>query len=104
VTHRGDGARWEIDTAAHCGEEATYLRLDCAKAGAGSGWTPLLDIEAMLRLTIDWYRAAHAGAGLRTLTIAQIEAANRGPGGRLRRDPRRSSGERPMTPDNLVIS
>jgi CDP-glucose 4,6-dehydratase len=69
----GDDARWEIDTAQHWHEEATYLKLDCAKASSRLGWTPLLGIDEALRLSIEWYRACHDRSDLRALTLRQIE-------------------------------
>jgi CDP-glucose 4,6-dehydratase len=36
--------------------EATLLLLDSTKAKKVLGWTPRLDIEATVKLTVDWYR------------------------------------------------
>jgi CDP-glucose 4,6-dehydratase len=71
----GDGARWELDSSGQWHPEQPQLRLDCTKARTELGWTPLLGIDAALQLTVEWYRAARAGADLRSTTIAQIEDA-----------------------------
>ena len=68
----GGEARWEFDGGPHP-PEAHYLRLDCSKARALLGWTPQIDFETGLRLTVEWYRALAQGDDLRRLTLSQIE-------------------------------
>jgi CDP-glucose 4,6-dehydratase len=41
-------------------KEATYLKLDIAKAAAGLNWRPMLGVADTLALTADWYRAYEA--------------------------------------------
>ena len=41
-------------------KEATYLRLDIAKAAAGLNWRPALGFADTIALTADWYRAYQA--------------------------------------------
>lgn len=36
--------------------EATFLKLDCSKAKSLLKWTPILNIEEALNLTINWYK------------------------------------------------
>jgi CDP-glucose 4,6-dehydratase len=69
----GDGARCEIDGQGHP-PETHRLTLDPAKAVTIIGWRPRLEIDAALRLTVDWYRAWHRGADVCSLTLGQIEA------------------------------
>ena len=51
----GNGARFEIDRNDHP-HEATYLKLDCAKAKAILGWKPRIDIHQALDWTVSWYK------------------------------------------------
>jgi CDP-glucose 4,6-dehydratase len=68
----GEGARWERDAGEHP-HEAAYLKLDCSKAAARLGWRPLIELEAALDLTVEWYRALAAGADMRALTLGQMQ-------------------------------
>ncbi|MDH5750450.1 MAG: CDP-glucose 4,6-dehydratase, partial [Rhodospirillales bacterium] len=52
----GPGASWNKSNEEHV-HEATYLKLDCAKAFKELGWRPHLPLDDALRLSIDWYRA-----------------------------------------------
>lgn len=54
--------------------ETAVLRLDSTQARAELGWTPGLDLDAGLRLIVDWARALRDGGDLRALTLGQIEA------------------------------
>jgi len=68
-------ASWRAVTALDAKREAATLRLDCRKAASWLGWQARLDLPAAVALTVDWYRAFHAGAGafeLRALTRRQI--------------------------------
>jgi CDP-glucose 4,6-dehydratase len=62
--------------------EAGILRLDSAKAAAGLGWRPALDLEQAVGMTADWWRAQLADpAGIAAFTrtqIARYEAAASG--------------------------
>jgi CDP-glucose 4,6-dehydratase len=81
-TARGDEAAevdapasWRAVTPLDAKREAATLRLDCRKAAAELGWQARLDLAAAVGLTVEWYRAFHAGAGafeLRALTRRQI--------------------------------
>ena len=68
----GPDARWDLDEGMHPAE-AHHLRLDCAKARALLGWTPRIDLDTGLRLTVDWYREQARGADIRDVTLSQIE-------------------------------
>ncbi|HXW77151.1 MAG TPA: CDP-glucose 4,6-dehydratase [Candidatus Eremiobacteraceae bacterium] len=67
----GDGATWTTDAGAHPPERAA-LRLDSTKATHELGWRPRLPLDASIAWTVDWYRAAAAGAGARDLIFADI--------------------------------
>jgi CDP-glucose 4,6-dehydratase len=68
----GGGARWEAAASKDQPHEAAYLRLDCSKAAARLGWRPLLDLDRLLELTVDWYKAQQQGADMRALSLQQI--------------------------------
>lgn len=54
--------------------EAGVLRLDSTKARSLLGWRPVLDLDAAVQLTTDWYRAhAAGGTDMRRFTIDQID-------------------------------
>jgi CDP-glucose 4,6-dehydratase len=72
------GARWgELHTVRSAeGErphEASFLKLDSAKARSLLGWQPCLDFDTALDWTVDWYRAHAAGEDMRALTLRQID-------------------------------
>ncbi|WP_396623787.1 CDP-glucose 4,6-dehydratase [Luteitalea sp.] len=73
----GPRAAWRatgVDTGPH---EAGLLKLDVTKAGERLAWQPRWDLATALRMTVEWYRAWHAGARageLRQIMLAQIEA------------------------------
>jgi len=53
--------------------EATYLKLDCAKAHAVLDWWPVLSLEQALGLTVDWYVAHAQGEDMASVTQQQIQ-------------------------------
>jgi CDP-glucose 4,6-dehydratase len=62
---------WEVARGEHP-HEATYLKLDCAKARARLGWQPAINLTAALKLTIDWYRQVQT-TDARDLTRLQLQ-------------------------------
>lgn len=68
----GDEARWQIDGGQHP-HEAHYLKLDISKARSRLGWHPALRLEDALGLIVDWVKQRRSGAGVRELTLAQIQ-------------------------------
>jgi CDP-glucose 4,6-dehydratase len=52
--------------------EARYLRLDSSRARERLGWRPLLDLDAALDATVDWYTQLRDGADMRVVTLRQI--------------------------------
>ena len=69
----GVDAQWQLDTGAHP-HEAHYLKLDISKARSRLDWHPALRLNEALKLIIDWSRQRQAGADMRALTLAQIQA------------------------------
>jgi len=67
----GDGASWRLDDAPHP-HEATYLKLDIAKAQSRLGWRPALALEAGIDLVVDWYREYSRGNDMKAFTVKQI--------------------------------
>jgi CDP-glucose 4,6-dehydratase len=67
--------RWEVDSGMTGGKkEATYLRLDCAKAAAKLDWHPTLGFDGAVDLTAEWYSAFLAqNTSLRDLCDNQID-------------------------------
>lgn len=68
-----EGASWKIDAGEHP-HEANYLKLDISKAGHRLHWQPVMRLEQALCLIVDWSRERQAGADMRALTQAQIQA------------------------------
>ena len=69
----GLDARWQIDTGEHP-HEAHYLKLDISKARNRLDWHPALRLKDALALIIDWSKQREAGANMRQLTLAQLQA------------------------------
>ena len=69
----GPEAAWEADAGPHP-HEATFLKLDCAKARRQLGWWPVTDVEDALRLSVAWYRAHRDGSDMRSFTLGQVDA------------------------------
>lgn len=73
----GDGARWELETAAQP-HEANYLKLDCSKARSRLNWEPRWGLDDALQRIIEWHKAHLAGADMREICQRQIaDYANR---------------------------
>ncbi|MFM9437829.1 CDP-glucose 4,6-dehydratase [Janthinobacterium sp. CG_23.3] len=68
----GEGAAWRLDGAPQP-HEATYLKLDCAKARARLGWQPRWNLDQAIGQIVAWHRAHADGADMRALTVAQID-------------------------------
>jgi len=66
-----DSAMWRVDGASHP-HEASTLRLDISKALHQLAWRPVLDLNAGLKLTVNWIRANIDGQDMRSYTVAQI--------------------------------
>lgn len=53
--------------------EATYLKLECAKAKSKLQWTPCWDIKKGIMETVSWYQAHEARENMQDITLMQIE-------------------------------
>ena len=67
----GDGAGWDL-TGEPQPHEAQTLKLDCAKARDGLGWTPTWGLETALARTVAWRRAFQDGADMAAVSLRQI--------------------------------
>jgi CDP-glucose 4,6-dehydratase len=66
-------ASWMLDEGPHP-HEATYLKLDCARARNLLGWNPALKLSDALQLIVEWYKQWQAGSDMQKLTLDQIAA------------------------------
>lgn len=69
----GNDTRWIVDQTPQP-HEATYLKLDCAKAKSLLSWQPRWSIATGLTETVNWYLAHQAGRDMRTVSVAQINS------------------------------
>ena len=69
----GENASWLVPAGTHP-HEASFLKLDCAKAHTYLGWKPRLPFDAAIGLTVEWYRACAEGCDTRDVTLRQIRA------------------------------
>jgi CDP-glucose 4,6-dehydratase len=61
----GLSIEYEIPSSAkHAFHEAGLLSLNCEKAAHYLGWNPILDFDATVELTVDWYRTHYSHAEL----------------------------------------
>ena len=67
------GLRWERDGGEHP-HEARYLKVDSSRARAHLGWSPRWDLARALESIVEWYVALRAGADMRALSLAQLDA------------------------------
>ena len=68
----GDRASWITAEGDHP-HEASFLGLDCSKARSKLDWLPLMDIDKMIDLCVQWHKALAAGENMRAVTVAQLE-------------------------------
>jgi CDP-glucose 4,6-dehydratase len=69
-------AVWQLDKGPHP-HEATFLKLDCARAHNLLGWKPALRLSDALELIVDWFKAWNSGADMHQVTLQQIQAYQR---------------------------
>lgn len=54
--------------------EATFLKLDTSKTRSHLHWKPLIPIDTILQMTVEWYQAYYyANASMKAFTLNQIE-------------------------------
>lgn len=63
--------QWQRDAAPQP-HEATYLKLDCAKACNRLGWKPRWGLGVALEAIVDWHRHYTESADMRSVTLSQI--------------------------------
>ena len=69
-------ASWMVDERVHP-HEATYLKLDCARAHNLLGWHPALDLSGALEFIVEWFKQWKAGSDMQAVTLDQIAAYQR---------------------------
>jgi CDP-glucose 4,6-dehydratase len=69
----GDGAEW-ASNGIQGPHEATFLKLDCSKARAYLGWTPVWGLRETLDKITQWHRAHVRGDDIRSMTLSQINS------------------------------
>ena len=55
--------------------EASFLKLDCAKARETFGWEPIWHVDGAIKETVEWYKAWNEGAEMKKFTRKQIMEA-----------------------------
>jgi len=68
----GEGS-WHVPSDYRALHEARRLKLDCSQALARLGWQTQLNLEAALKLTVEWHRAEQAGLDMHDFTWRQID-------------------------------
>lgn len=66
------GLHWEAEKA-QGPHEASYLKLDSAKARTELGWKPRWDVATALRSVAQWHRAYRDGRDMCAVTLAQVD-------------------------------
>ena len=69
----GNGCTWQRDGQPQV-HEATYLKLDCAKAHGRLGWHPRWSLGQAIDQIVEWHQRMAEGADMRALTLAHIDA------------------------------
>jgi len=67
----GEGS-WALDGGSHPAEAGT-LAVDSSLALSVLGWHPILTLDEVLGLAVDWYRAQVDGTDMAAVTLDQIE-------------------------------
>jgi CDP-glucose 4,6-dehydratase len=67
----GNDCQWRLSPGTHP-HEASYLKLDCAKARSRLSFRPQLSLDSALEWTVEWYRAWCEQADMRVQTEMQI--------------------------------
>ncbi len=68
----GGDAHWESDEGLHP-HEANLLSLDISKAKSNLGWTPNLNIQEALKMTVDWTKSHASGVKAGNIMLDQIK-------------------------------
>ena len=65
------GIRYDADESDNP-HEASYLKLDCSKAGTLLNWEPKLDLNATLEMVVEWYEGYFNKENIRELSERQL--------------------------------
>lgn len=71
-TQWGQNASYQVIGGNHP-HEATYLKLDCAKAKQSLGWHPVLNLDKAIDMTVSWYKRYSESADMNHFTNMQID-------------------------------
>jgi CDP-glucose 4,6-dehydratase len=69
----GNGLVWEHVIEHNAPYEASYLKLDCSKLTARTGWHPRWHIDEAIYKTVAWHKAQMFGKDVNTNTEEQIQ-------------------------------
>ncbi|WP_026661131.1 CDP-glucose 4,6-dehydratase [Butyrivibrio sp. AC2005] len=72
VKYWGEPANWKNMSEANAPHEASFLKLDCAKARETFGWEPVWHVDEAIRETVAWYKAWNDGKDMKEFTRKQI--------------------------------
>jgi CDP-glucose 4,6-dehydratase len=70
----GGNTNWVDKSSKKTPHEASFLKLDCAKAEARLGWAPRWNLSITLENIVAWYKAYKSQANMKDVVISQIEA------------------------------
>lgn len=69
----GDKANWEVEQEKNAPHEATFLKLDNAKAKTILGWFPKWNIKTAITKTVEWEKVVLRGISPTVITDKQIK-------------------------------
>ena len=75
VKYWGEPANWKNMAEKDAPHEASFLKLDCAKARETFGWEPIWHVDGAIKETVEWYKAWNEGADMKEFTRKQIREA-----------------------------
>ena len=69
------GSKWQLEESRFANnKECSLLQLSCEKALHLLNWSPILEFDETIRLTMDWYIAENNNVNMSTFTTDQIAA------------------------------
>lgn len=72
VKYWGAPANWKNVSENNAPHEASFLKLDCAKAREVFAWEPVWHVDETIRETVSWYKAWNDGECMQEFTREQI--------------------------------
>ena len=73
VKYWGESANWKNMAEKNAPHEASFLKLDCAKARSTFGWEPVWHVDEAICETVKWYKAWNDGENMKEFTTEQIK-------------------------------